>query len=339
MSALQIIWFALIAVLLIGYAILDGFDLGVGVWHLFVKGEDDRRSMLNAIGPVWDGNEVWLLTGGGALFAAFPPVYATVFSAFYLALVLVLMGLIFRAVSMEFRSKVDSPTWKTAWDVAFSIGSLLPALLFGVALGNVMRGLPIDADGNYTGTFIGLLNPWSLAVGVTGLAMIAMHGALYMSLKAEGDLEVRARKWALGAWGGYALLFVALTVWTWAAHPLLTENYLAMPAFFLAPAIALAGIASVPVLLRKRAIFPAFLASSVSIAGIMLTAGLALFPNLVPALGDPELSLTIWDSSSTQRTLTVMLVLAVIGVPAVLAYTVYVYRTFRGKVRREDHVY
>ena len=190
---LQTTWFLLVGVLLAGYTILDGFDLGVGTLHLFLAKDDrERRTSLNSIGPVWDGNEVWLLTGGGALFAAFPPVYATVFSGFYLALMLLLVALIVRAVSLEFRSKEASPRWRQGWDVAFAVSSALPALLFGVALGNVLRGVPLDADGEYAGTFFTLLNPFALVVGLGGLAMFVMQGACWLNLKTEGAMKARA---------------------------------------------------------------------------------------------------------------------------------------------------
>jgi cytochrome d ubiquinol oxidase subunit II len=345
MSALQTTWFFLIGVLLIGYAVLDGFDLGVGIWHLFAKNDGERRVLLNSIGPVWDGNEVWLLTGGGALFAAFPPVYATVFSGFYLALMLLLLGLILRAVSLEFRSKVEGPRWRTTWDVVFSISSAVAALLLGVALGNVLRGIPIDDRGNSTVTFLGLLNPYALVVGLMGLAMIATHGAVYVTLKAEDDLAARARRWALGAWALYLALYLAATAYTLVGQPHLVGSYADAPALFAVPALALAAIVAIPVLLRrggggaggrgKRA----FVASSLSIAALMATAGLSLYPTIVPALGAPARSLTIENSSSSQYTLTVMLVVALVGMPLVLGYTVFVYRTFRGKVRLDDHSY
>jgi len=175
---LQVTWFLLIGVLLTGFAILDGFDLGVGVWHLRARGDRERRTLLNAVGPVWDGNEVWLLTAGGALFAAFPPVYASVFSGFYMALMLLLLALIFRAVSMEFRGKVESDGWRRFWDLGFGLGSALPAILFGVAVGNIMRGIPLDADGNFTGTFFSLLHPYALATGLLSLAAFVCHGAI-----------------------------------------------------------------------------------------------------------------------------------------------------------------
>jgi len=339
MTALQVTWFLLVGVLLTGYAILDGFDLGVGFWHLFTKTDHERRVLLNAIGPVWDGNEVWLLTGGGALFAAFPPVYATVFSSLYLALMLLLAGLIFRAVAIEFRSKVETQSWRKTWDTAFSFGSIVPGLLFGVALGNLLRGIPIDAQGNYAGTFFGLLNPFSLLVGVAGLAMFAAHGALYIAVKSEEDLHDRAITWAKKASIVNILFFAVVTVWSFAAHRHLLENFRSAPILFLIPVLAFGMMLLIPFALRAGAPFLAFLASSASILGVMGTVGASMFPNFVYALGNPANSLTIYNSSSSEKTLSTMLVLALIGVPLVLAYTVYAYRTFRGKVKLDEHSY
>jgi len=223
---LQTVWFLLITVLLIGYAVLDGFDLGVGVLHLLARSEQERRLHINAIAPVWDGNEVWLLTAGGALFAAFPPVYATVFSGLYLALVLVLLALIFRAVAMEFRGKVDSPGWRRAWDWAFGLGSLLPAVLFGVAFGNVVRGLPIDADGRYTGSFFDLLNPYALAVGVLSLALFVVHGALYLAVRTDGALRERMRSVVSRWWPVCVVLYIIVMVLTFIeSRDLLATGY------------------------------------------------------------------------------------------------------------------
>jgi cytochrome d ubiquinol oxidase subunit II len=339
MSTLQIIWFLLIGVLLGGYALLDGFDLGVGLWHLGAKGDRERRLLLNAIGPVWDGNEVWLLTGGGAIFAAFPPVYATVFSGFYMAMMLVLLALISRAVAIEFRSKTESASWRKTWDVAFSLGSILAALLFGVAVGNVLRGIPIDGDGNFTGTFFGLLNPYALLFGLLSLSMVATHGALYIVLKTEGELAARAEGWAKSAGVVYILLFLAATAWTVLGQPHLMENYDAAPALWALPGLALFSMLAIQLFLRRGAPGKAFIASSLSIAGILGTAGAGLFPRWVPALGNLPLSLTIYNSSSSELTLKTMLILALIGMPLVIAYTIYVYRTFRGKVELDEQSY
>jgi cytochrome d ubiquinol oxidase subunit II len=332
MSELQVIWYLLIGVLLTGFAVLDGFDLGVGVWYLKAKGNDERRTLLNAVGPVWDGNEVWLLTGGGAIFAAFPPVYATVFSGFYLAMMLVVFCLIARAVSLEFRSKEESPAWRSAFDVAFSVSSTVAALLFGVALGNILHGIPLDEAGNYTGTFFGLLNPYALVIGLTGLAMLAFHGANFIVLKAPGDLETRAKRWAFISGIAYVALFAAATVYTIATEPHLMANYNGLPLLYVIPALALASIIASLQFGKKEKPVHAFVASSLSIAGMMGITGAALFPRLVPALGAPELSLTAANASSSELTLKTMFILAIIGVPLVLGYTIWTYRAFHGKV-------
>ena len=333
MMTLQVVWFFLIGVLFTGYAILDGFDLGVGFWHLFTKKNKDRRVMLNAIGPVWDGNEVWLLTGGGALFAAFPMVYATVFSGFYLALMLVLFGLIFRAVSLEFRSKVEGASWRSKWDLAFSMGSIVPALLFGVAVGNILRGVPLDQAGNFAGTFIGLLNPYSLLIGLTGLAMFAMHGALYITIKAEGDLAEQSRNWAGKAWIAYIVLLAIAFIATILTQPQLLANAKAHAVLWLIPALALGATVAIGVLNKQGKPQAAFLASALAIAANWGLVGAGIFPNLVPALGQPEYSLNLYQHSSSQLTLTAMLIITLIGMPIVLGYTIFVYRKFAGKVQ------
>ncbi len=250
MLDLQTIWFLLIGVLLVGYAILDGFDLGVGMLHLFVaKTDHERRIVANAVGPVWDGNEVWLLTGGGAIFAAFPGVYATVFSGFYLALMLVLAALIFRAVSLEFRSKEASPRWRASWDWAFALGSALPALLFGVAIGNILRGLPLNAEGDFTGTFLSLLNPFALLVGLLSTAMFLMQGGAWLLLKTEGEVAARARRAALGAWTAFAVLWVVATIAARSAAPQIWAPYgEGLP--WVAPTVLLAAVVSFPLALR-----------------------------------------------------------------------------------------
>jgi cytochrome d ubiquinol oxidase subunit II len=331
MSELQIVWFLLVGLLLTVYAILDGFDLGVGFWYLRTKKEKEKSILRAAIGPVWDGNEVWLLTGAGALFAAFPPVYATVFSGFYLALILVLMALIFRAVSLEMRDKVDSAAWQRAWDLAFGIGSTVAALLLGVALGNILRGVPLDASGRFAGTFLGLLNPYALLVGLLGLVMMLSHGALYIVLKSDGELAARARSWAARSSLVYLVLFIMTSLLTFATQAQLLDNLKAQPVLWLIPGLALVMVIATVVLSRRESAGRAFIASSLSIAALMGTAGASLFPKLVPASNDPALSLTAFNASSSQLTLWTMLVLAIIGVPLVVTYTIWAYRAFAGK--------
>ncbi len=332
MSIYQIIWFFLIGILFTIFAILDGFDLGVGFWHLWVKKDRDRRVLLNAVGPVWDGNEVWLLTGAGALFAAFPPVYATVFSGFYMAMMIIICALILRAVSGEFRSKEESPIWRNTWDVAFSVGSILAALLFGVALGNILQGIPLDGNGNYTGTFWTLLNPFALLTGLVGLSMLAFHGAHYIVLKAGGELNEKARKWAFVSGVIYLTLFIVSGVVTLLTQTQLLKNYTNFPIFWVVPVLVMVFIIGALVFSRREKDGKAFLFSSLSIASIMSVTGINLFPRLVPALGNPENSLTIANSSSSELALKTMLIITIIGLPFVIGYTIWVYNAFKGKV-------
>jgi len=332
MSILPVIWFFLIGILLTVYAILDGFDLGVGFWYLFAKKEENRRTFLNAIGPIWDGNEVWLLTGGGALFAAFPIVYATVFSGFYLALMLVLWALIFRAVAIEFRSKSQSAIWRKTWDAAFAIGSIVPGLLFGVAIGNILRGLPLDANGDYAGTFFDLLNPYALLIGLLGLSMFAVHGAQFIILKTQGDLAEKARKWAKNAWVIYVGLFCLASIATVILEHHLFVNFILFPFLLIVPILSAASMALIFYFNKKGFAKAAFAASSSSIAGLMALTGTGIFPNLVPALDSAGAGLNVFNASSSPKTLGIMLVIACIGMPFVIAYTIWIYRIFRGKV-------
>jgi len=324
-------WFLLVGILIIGYAILDGFDLGVGVLHLFTKDENEKRIEMNSIGPVWDGNEVWLLTSGGALFAAFPIVYATVFSGFYIAFILLLAALIFRAVSFEFRGKVESPTWRKWWDYAFGIGSLLPAILFGVAIGNILRGLPINQGGEFIGTFLGLLNPYSILVGLLSLAMFTMHGAIYLSLKSEGALQQRIVKQINKLWIAFILLYIIATFFTFFEGSYLFDGILKNPIFWILIVLLLASIIYIPVFVNGKKFFFALISSSVTIASMIGMVALSLFPRLVPSYIDLNYSLTIYNSSSSHNTLFAMLIIALIGVPIVLIYTIFIYRVFKGK--------
>ena len=339
MPALGDIWFVLVGVLLLGYALLDGFDLGAGILHPFVARTDaERRTVMHSVGPVWDGNEVWLLTAGGALFAAFPIVYATVFSGFYLALILLLAALIFRAVALEFRDQVASPGWRRAWDAAFFLGSLLPPLLLGVAVGNIIRGIPLDADGGYRGGLIGLLTPFPLIVGLLVVAYAAVHGSSWLILRTEGAVAERARQAGAVAWAAEALLWVVATVVAWAFLP---DRWAAFdtPVAWIAPLVAAIGLIAFPLLLRARRELLSFGASGLAMAGMIGTLGIGLFPNLVPALDTPERSLTIANAASSELSLSVMLGIAVVGVPIVLAYTAFVYWRIRGKVRLDDGGY
>lgn len=330
MSALQITWFWLIILLLTVYAILDGFDLGVGFWSLFTKKEEVRRTLLNSIGPVWDGNEVWLLTGGGAIFAAFPHAYATIFSGFYLAFMLVIFSLIFRAVSIEFRGKSSSMIWRRTWDTAFAIGSIIPLILFGVAIGNIIKGLPLDANMNYTGNFIGLLSPYALLTGLLTLALFAMHGANYIILKTDGELAIMAKKWSNKAGLLSIATFLTIIITTAAVYPHILKNYNNKPILWIIPMTTLFFL--ILTSLRRS-----FLYSALSIAGLMLILGTLLFPNIVPAANDPEWSLNIINASSSPLTLKTMLIIATIGMPFVIGYTIWIYSAFKGKATSTEY--
>jgi cytochrome d ubiquinol oxidase subunit II len=336
---LNVIWFVLVGVLLTGYAILDGFDLGVGALHLIMKTDEERRIMLNAIGPVWDGNEVWLVTGGGALFAAFPMVYATVFSGFYLALVLLLVGLIFRAVAIEFRSKQVSPRWRHMWDVSFSASSILSSLLLGAALGNIAWGVPLDANYEYAGTFLGLLHPYPLLVGVTTLALFMMHGSIYMVLKTEGKTHDKIRDWVNPCIIFFIVCYATTTLVTLLYVPHMTETIKAHPVFFLVAVLNMLAIANIPREIYWGRDLRAFLSSCFSMVCLMALFGVGMFPDLVFSNPNPEHSLTIYNAASSQKTLGIMLLIALIGVPLVLTYTASIYWVFRGKVKLDAHSY
>ena len=336
MAFLQIIWFVLIGVLFAGYAVLDGFDLGVGAIYPFVAKTEEEKAIARAsIGPVWDGNEVWLLTAGGALFAAFPAVYATVFSGFYLAMMLVLFALIFRAVSFEFRAQ--DPAWGGLWDWSFTIGSALPALLFGVAAGNIARGIPL-AGGSYAGSFLDLLNPYALLCGIVGLLFFVQHGATWLTLKTSGDLRERAA--GIRGWGqiSYAVALALLALTTWLVVPQRFFSVLLSPVGWVGIALAWAGIVGAIVMARNTGDRFTFYGSSASIVGLIVMWAAAIFPNIVPSLG-PAASMSVFEVSSSQLTLTVMLIIAVIGVPIMLAYTTLVYGKFAGKTEAHGDGY
>jgi len=324
---LRNVWFLLIGVLLAGYAVLDGFDLGVGALLPFLaKSEDEKRTLIGAVGPVWDGNEVWLLAGGGALFAAFPAAYATVFSGFYLALMLVLFALILRAVSLEFRA--HDPVRRKLWEAAFVGGSVLPALLFGVALGNVVVGVPLDARTEFTGSFFTLLRPLPLVFGLLGLCAFLLHGAVYASLKSEGVLRQRAERTSLVLAAAFAAAFALSLVMVGIYLPAALKN---IPAWFFA-AVVVFSLALLVAALKKGRDGRAFFFSSSAFLGLWGIVGAVQYPNIVRA-ADPDLSLTIRNASSSALTLKVMLIIALVGMPLVVGYTIFAFRVFKGKVR------
>ena len=366
-ETLKIIWWIFIGVLLIGFAITDGFDLGVGTLLPFLgKTDKERRIIINSIGPTWDGNQVWFITAGGAVFAAWPVVYATAFSGFYIALLLVLFALFFRPVGFDYRSKLDDPRWRTAWDWGLFAGGAVPALVFGVAFGNLLQGVPFHFDEtlrpNYTGSFFALLNPFALLVGIVSLSMLVTHGAIYLQLKTEGEIQQRAKKAAI-LFGSIALVaFTLAGIWISTgisgytitdmppanatpnilAKAVLQEsgswlnNYGSYTWMVIAPLLGYAGFALAMLLSKTDKPGTAFIMSSFGLAGIILTAGFSMFPFIMPSSSDLNSSLTIWDATSSHLTLTLMFWAVLIFLPIVLAYTSWVYRVMRGKVTEKQ---
>ena len=340
---LQWIWFVLWGVLWAVYFLLDGFDLGLGTLLPFLsKGEAERRMVLNAMGPFWDGNEVWLITAGGVTFAAFPLVYAVMFSTLYTPLMLILFALILRGISFEFRSKEESVWWRKLWDTCLFLGSLLPAVLFGVAFANIFQGLPIrqvvEETGcrywAFEGNLFSLLNPYGLLGGLLFLLLFLVHGALWAAAKTNGDLQHRAARIAPILWVGEVIVAVAFLVISWWSTSL-WKNYLKYPLLWILPLAAVIGLLAVPVFLRRKAWFWAWGANGLAIVGAVLWGVAGLWPNLLPSRIDPNASLTVAASSSSPLTLKIMLVVALVFVPLVIAYQTWVYVKFSHKVTPE----
>jgi cytochrome d ubiquinol oxidase subunit II len=330
---LNVIWFLLIGILFAGYAILDGFDLGVGALHLLTKTDDERRLMINSIGPVWDGNEVWLVVAGGALFAAFPDVYATLASGFYMAVMLLLFSLIFRAIAIEFRSKQPMKWWRQTWDMSFSLASIMASLVLGVAVGNIIQGIPIDAEKNYTGTFFDLFTPFTLLVGVTTVALFMMHGAIYLVMKTEGEFHDKIRGWVNNCIIFFIMCYGMTTVYTLIYLPGMAEKFRQEPVLFVIPLINMFAIANVPREMHYRRNFLAFLSSCLAVMALIMLFGMGIFPNIVTSTISPDYNLTIYNASASVKALNIMFNIALLGMPFVLAYTFCIYWIFRGKVK------
>jgi cytochrome bd ubiquinol oxidase subunit II len=362
-ETLKLIWWAFIGVLLIGFAIMDGFDMGITAWLPFLgKTDDERRVIINVIGPTWEGNQTWFITAGGAIFAAWPLVYAAAFSGLYIALLLVLFALFFRPVGFDFRNKLPNPRWRNSWDWGLFAGGAVPALVFGVAFGNLLIGLPFHYDNTlrsfYTGSFWALLNPFALLCGLVSLSMLMMHGAIYLQLRTDGEVQKRAAKAAFYAGVICAILFAVAGIWlaigidgyrivamqdvNTALNPLTKtvektagawlSNYRTHPWMLLAPITGFVGIAFALGAARRGCERLAFIASSKAIAGIILTAAFSMFPFIMPSSTDPTSSLTLWDAVSSHKTLDIMFIVTIIFLPLIIIYTSWVYRVMRGKV-------
>lgn len=337
---LETLWYAIIGISMIMYTVLDGFDLGVGALHLFARSDHQRRIFLNAIGPVWDGNEVWIVIVMGGLLAGFPNAYATIFSGFYTLLMILLAGLIFRAAAIEFRSKSESISWRRTWDVIFSLSSIITGIVVGVVLGNLIIGIPLNAEQDYHGGFFRLINPYSLLVGITGMSLFAMHGAIYLAMKTEGEAQKVVRHWIGRAVFVFFVCYLATTIATILYMPRMLHRMESHPQFLLLPLCALLAICVVIWQVRKKNDGWAFIASCVAIALLIGLFGLGTYPYLVYSTIDPELhSLTIYNAASTHESLRNLLIVVAIGVPLVLAYGFWIYRVFRGKVRLDPTSY
>lgn len=332
-------WFLLVGAVFSGYAILDGFDLGAGAWHLFFKKEKSRRIALNAVGPVWDGNEVWLVIGGGTLFAGFPEVYATMFSAMYIPFMLFLAFLIFRAVSIEFRSKEPMRWWRQMWDVMYSLSSVMLAVLLGVVLGNVLQGAPIGADKEFQGSWLIFLNPYAIMVGITTLALFMMHGAIYLIMKTEGRLYAKIRRLLRNAIIFFIVTFAITTLYTLIYIPHLSDDFKQQPALFILPLLAFLSIANIPRLVNQARYRSAFFFSALTVGLLLGLVAIELYPTLIISTIDPAYTLTVYNSASSDKSLGIMLSFAAIGIPLVAGYTYFVYRTFAGKVELDETSY
>jgi len=361
-ETLKIIWWLLVGVLLVGFAVMDGHDMGVGTLLPFVgKSDLERRVVINTVGPHWDGNQVWFITGGGAIFAAWPLVYATAFSGFYWAMLVVLWALFFRPVGFDYRSKIDNPTWRSVWDWGLFIGGAVPPLIFGVAFGNLLLGVPFQFDpylvSTYTGSFWQLLNPFSLLAGVVSSAMITLHGGSYLAHRTEGVIQQRAIRGAIGAAIVMVLAFLAAGVWLQfidgyritslvrpgdmpdpLAKTVVREagawmaNYGRQPLMWLLPLLGVAGAVLAALLLKMRRTLSAFVASSLTLVGVIGTAGASMFPFVMPSSSMPAASLTVWDSVSSHLTLEIMFWATMIFMPLIVIYTSWAYSVMRGKV-------
>jgi len=333
---LQTIWFFLWGLLWALFFMTDGFDLGIGTLYPFLgKTDQDKRIMINALGPLWDGNEVWLITAGGVTFAAFPLVYSVMFSSLYSALMLILFALILRGVSFEFRGKVDHPRWRKIWDTCIFVGSFVPALLFGVAFANIFQGIPIDHNGIYHGTLFTLLNPYGLLGGILFVLLFMIHGALWISIKSEGDLQERAISTAKKLWPvllGVVVIFLIASKFS----TRLFDNYIEHPAFFIVILITVLAFLSVRFFLVRKTFFKAWFASALTIVGTTFFGVIGLFPNLFPSSLNPRYSLTAYNASSSPLTLKIMLVVVTIFIPLIIGYQIWAYNLFKGKVTQAD---
>ncbi len=332
-------WFLVFGAVISGYAILDGFDLGAGSLHLFLRKEESRRIAMNAIGPIWDGNEVWLVIGGGALFAGFPVAYAAIFSAFYVPFMVFLVGLIFRAVSIEFRSKEPWSWWRKAWDIVYCFASIVISLSLGLMLGNVVEGLPLNSDREFAGDLLSFFNPFAIMVSITTLALFMMHGAIFLTMKTENRLFVKLHVLANNFIVFFVVSFVITTLYTLLYIPHLSDFFKSRPGWFTIPLLMILSIANIPRQVKIGKYRFAFISSAITIALLLIMVAIEVFPYLLYSPQHPGNSITVYNAASSTRTMKILLVMALIGTPLVGVYTSFVFWTFKGKVRLDEMSY
>lgn len=336
---LAIFWYIVIIASVICYAMLDGFDLGVGVLHLFAKKDQERRIFLNAIGPVWDGNEVWLVVTIGALFAGFPEVYATLLSSFYVPLTFLIFALIFRAVAIEFRSKRPMQWWRSSWDILFCVASFMIALTVGMALGNLITGIPLDEHHNYVGNiFLTFMRPYPILIGILTVSLFTMHGAIYLVMKTEGNLQKKLKRWVKTTMIFFIFMYALTTVVTLIYQHHMSARIEGRPLLFLVVLANMLAIANIPREENRGNYGRAFVCSCLNIALLLALFALGTFPDVIRSSLSPETNgITVYNAATTEKTLRILAIIVAIGLPLVFAYGYYVYRLFRGKVR-VDHM-
>ena len=332
-------WFLIFGGVISGYAILDGFDLGAGALHLLLKKEQSRRIALNAIGPIWDGNEVWLVIAGGALFAGFPIAYAAIFSAFYVPFMIFIVGLIFRAVAIEFRSKEPMLWWRKTWDIVYSVACIIISLSLGLMLGNVAFGIPLNAEKEFSGNWLSFFNPFAILVSITTLALFMMHGAIYLTMKTENRLFIKLHLLANNFTVFFVLSFVITTVYTLLYIPHLSDFFKQNPVWFIIPVLMILSIANIPRQIKKGKYRYAFISSAVTISLLLIMVAVEVFPYLLYSTNDPANSITIHNGASSYKTMKILLIVAMIGTPLAATYTTFVFWTFKGKVKLDEMSY
>lgn len=340
MLIMQFLSYCVIGAAAIMYVVLDGFDLGVGALHIFTKKDEDRRIFLNSIGPFWDGNEVWLIAVGGGLLVAFPDVYAVIFSGFYLLVMLMLCGIIFRGISIEFRSKLESEQWRRMWDFVFWFSSLAITFFIGLLLGNLIKGVPVDHNREMYYAFSALFTPYPILIGLLSISLFTMHGNQFLLLKTKGELQQRLLHWAPYTMATFYVFFIVTTIWTWMRFPFMLDNMRDYPIFWILPILLIVSAIITPILMKKARYGWGFFSSMLTIAFLFLIFGVGTFPYMVISTLDPiKLSLTFSNASSALSTLKIFLIIVLLGLPMVFLYGSILYHIFRGKVELNDHSY